>query len=192
MELDECPEHGKPTKRAECRECNAAYMRSYLRNRRRLHPEKSLLKRAKQRADDLGVAFNLEIGDIFVPKFCPALGIPIIPGGRRSYNSPSLDRVLPQKGYVKGNVRVISDRANRLKSHFTLAQIRMFVAGRDGEESRDYRLVEAYMEREAALNAIRNEASRTMADKCTVDAAAILEDLFGKEVLHVDPTQLGW
>lgn len=46
---------------------------------------------------------------------CPALGIPIIFGGKLSKNSPSIDRLIPALGYVAENIRVISNRANVMK-----------------------------------------------------------------------------
>jgi hypothetical protein len=40
-------------------------------------------------------------------------------GGYQSDGSPSLDRIDPKKGYVKGNVAVISYKANRIKQDAT-------------------------------------------------------------------------
>lgn len=39
---------------------------------------------------------------------------------KQSDNSPSLDRLIPNNGYVKKNVRVISKKANTMKSNGTL------------------------------------------------------------------------
>lgn len=39
-------------------------------------------------------------------------------------NSPSLDRIEPDLGYVAGNAIVISNRANRLKSDATIDELR--------------------------------------------------------------------
>lgn len=50
---------------------------------------------------------------------CPALGIPLIFGGRLSRNSPSIDRLVPALGYIPHNVRVISQRANAIKQDCT-------------------------------------------------------------------------
>src|SRR5947209_8526341 len=119
-----CPRHGKPTKRDICRECNAAYMRGYLRRRRHEMPEKPLWERARKRAKDRGLAFSLPKNSIRVPRTCPALGVPIRLAGRRSASSPSLDRIIPERGYVSGNVRVICDRANRLKGNRNLHELR--------------------------------------------------------------------
>lgn len=38
--------------------------------------------------------------------------------------SPSLDRVNIDKGYIKGNIAVISNRANRIKSDATIEEIK--------------------------------------------------------------------
>jgi len=43
--------------------------------------------------------------------------------GKVSDNSYSLDRIDPSKGYVKGNVEVISHRANTLKSNATIEEL---------------------------------------------------------------------
>lgn len=62
--------------------------------------------------------------DLLVPETCPVLGIPISPEFTcRSDNTPSVDRVDPSRGYVKGNCIVISWRANRLKSDATLNEL---------------------------------------------------------------------
>lgn len=76
------------------------------------------LKRAKE--DDL--PFDIEIGDILIPEFCPVLGIRLevnTGGGRMSDASPTLDKFYPAKGYTKGNIQVICWRANRMKSDGT-------------------------------------------------------------------------
>jgi hypothetical protein len=55
--------------------------------------------------------------------FCPALGIPLEWGGKVYHNSPSLDRIVPSLGYVKGNVAFLSHKANLIKSDATTAEI---------------------------------------------------------------------
>lgn len=86
------------------------------------NPETYLWTTAKARAKKLGIAFNITKYDIVIPNFCPILGIPIVlnVGNGRSPSSPSLDRVDNSKGYIKGNICVISDRANRLKGDGTI------------------------------------------------------------------------
>ena len=77
-----------------------------------------LLKSAKQRAKKRGVPFNLTIEDIRIPDMCPVLGIPLRRGKEKLHdNSPTLDRMVPERGYVRGNVMVISHLANRIKTN---------------------------------------------------------------------------
>ena len=81
--------------------------------------EKELWENAKRRAKDKNLPFDIDVEDIVIPEVCPVLGIPIKPnigGDRMSDNSPTLDKFYPAKGYVKGNVQIISWRANNLKS----------------------------------------------------------------------------
>ena len=81
-----------------------------------------LLHHARARAKRDGIAFNLTLDDIVVPAECPVLGCALRPGTGRSgffAHSPSLDRIVPELGYTRGNVRVISARANLLKSNAT-------------------------------------------------------------------------
>jgi len=69
--------------------------------------------------------FNLTIEDVAIPKYCPVLGIELRvnhDGGQANDNSPSLDRVNPELGYVKGNVNIISKRANTIKSFGTIEE----------------------------------------------------------------------
>nr|DAV12594.1 MAG TPA: restriction endonuclease [Caudoviricetes sp.] len=82
-----------------------------------------LLKNAKVRATALGLAFDLTLEDITLPEVCPVLGIEIVFGrGQVQPGSPTVDRVVPEKGYVRGNVCVISHRANQIKSNGTIAE----------------------------------------------------------------------
>lgn len=94
----------------------------------RKNPNAYMLWNVKSRAKVRGIPFNLVHEDIVIPKLCPILGIPLeISTGGPSPNSPSLDRIDPQYGYVKGNVHVISHRANTIKSDATLEELKMLV-----------------------------------------------------------------
>lgn len=81
---------------------------------------------AKARAGKAGLPFTITIDDLTIPSHCPILGIPIFPvkGRGGGDNSPSLDRIRNELGYVRGNVIVISNRANRLKSDATIKELR--------------------------------------------------------------------
>jgi hypothetical protein len=77
----------------------------------------SVLMGAKCRAKTKGIPFNLSLEDIKIPEVCPVLKIPLVWGDRLTNNTPTVDRVVPEKGYVKGNCVVISMKANRLKNN---------------------------------------------------------------------------
>jgi hypothetical protein len=75
-----------------------------------------------------GLPFDLTADYLFslipVDFICPVLGIPLVFGADGAFNpnSASVDRLNPRLGYVRGNVRVISNRANILKRDVTDAE----------------------------------------------------------------------
>lgn len=71
----------------------------------------------KANAKRVGIAFQIDFGDLYWPESCPVLGIPIdyFAEGRQD-SSPSFDRLNPELGYEKGNVMILSWRANRIKN----------------------------------------------------------------------------
>ena len=96
------------------------------------NPGKVLFNSAKRRAKDKNFEFNIEETDINMPAMCPILDIPILKvytEGKKSGptpNSASLDRIDNNKGYVKGNVQVISHLANTMKASATEEQLIKF------------------------------------------------------------------
>lgn len=85
---------------------------------REKNQQKAMLLRAKQRAKQKQFEFNLESSDIIIPLKCPILDIDIIRNNKSlKSNSPSLDRIDNEKGYVKGNIMVISNKANVMKNN---------------------------------------------------------------------------
>lgn len=88
---------------------------------------KKLISGAKLRSQKLGLPFDIEESDIVIPEFCPVFGFKLeVSSGRPSDNSPSIDKIIPELGYTKGNVRVISYLANRMKSNATPEQLITF------------------------------------------------------------------
>ena len=86
-----------------------------------------LWRRAKQRAKKYNLDFNIELSDIIIPKICPILEIPLEWGKKGKYEySPSLDRIDNNKGYIKGNIMVISKRANTMKNSATIQELKTF------------------------------------------------------------------
>lgn len=99
----------------------------YADSHRTRFPEKYVLYRAKNRAKRKGLEFDLTIEDINIPTVCPVLGIPLVSGfGKGSgYRGdiPSIDRINSKLGYIKGNVRVISFKANCIKNDATIEEL---------------------------------------------------------------------
>lgn len=85
----------------------------------------SMWQKAKQRAnEDKYYPFDLEPTDIVIPDECPLLGIPLSTKNSKMLpNSPTLDKINPELGYVKGNIWVISARANTIKSDASLEEL---------------------------------------------------------------------
>lgn len=86
---------------------------------------KYTLSRVRRRAAELGVPFDVGPEDFNVPSKCPVLGIVLTFGGGQRDSAPSVDRIVPAKGYVKGNVRIISMKANRIKNDATVEELQL-------------------------------------------------------------------
>lgn len=96
---------------------------------RKKNREKYMLYSARCRAKAKGWEFNLTPEDIVIPEVCPVFNVPFVHAtgqGLQQY-SPSLDRIDVTQGYVKGNVRVISWRANNLISNGSLQEFEQIV-----------------------------------------------------------------
>lgn len=82
----------------------------------------AVLARIRGRCRVVGIPFNLTPADVVIPAVCPVFGVPFVFGltlSAKDGRGPSIDRHVPALGYVKGNVSVISRRANLLKSDCT-------------------------------------------------------------------------
>jgi hypothetical protein len=95
-------------------------------NQRKREPRWAIWRQAQVRAQVTGREFDLKISDITIPETCPVLGIPLkINAGGRGFkpNSPSLDRIDNNRGYVWDNVIVVSWRANTIKGDATIEEL---------------------------------------------------------------------
>lgn len=104
-------------------------MRSeYMLARRLANWSKVKVGELKKRAEALGLPFELTEEDIPLPEFCPVFGTKLVIGiGKQSGDSPSVDRIDNTKGYVKGNVVVVSQRANSLKRDASFSDMQRMV-----------------------------------------------------------------
>lgn len=84
-----------------------------------------MIQSARMRAHEIGIPCDITSDDIDIPHTCPILGIKL--DSSECGLKPSLDRIVPRLGYVKGNVCVISMRANRIKSDATADELRRIV-----------------------------------------------------------------
>lgn len=111
---------------------------NYLKEWRRKHYAVQILNQARCRAKKKGLPFNITKEDIVLPKHCPVLGIELKRHEGQSGwhdDSYSLDRIDNSKGYIKGNVRIISNRANRLRLDATIEELEKVL-----EDARRHRL----------------------------------------------------
>ena len=79
--------------------------------------KKEKFNHKKANAKQAGWTWDISFGDLQWPTHCPILGIELdFFAETRAENSPSFDQIIPGKGYVKGNVEIMSWRANRIKN----------------------------------------------------------------------------
>jgi hypothetical protein len=110
------------------RRANPTLVREKERNYYIENPEILLLKCAKQRARKDGLPFTITAEDIRqlmpVDGCCPITRVPFKRGiGKVGPQSMTLDKIEPAKGYVPGNIAVISHLANTIKQNCTDPQI---------------------------------------------------------------------
>lgn len=72
-----------------------------------------------------GIKFTITFAELDFPDVCPVLGLRLSyakPRGSKNRveeNAPTFDRIDPSKGYISGNVLIVSWRANRIKNDGT-------------------------------------------------------------------------
>jgi len=92
------------------------------------------LQRLSRKCEKLGLPFNLTVEHMETLKVdkCPILGVELdyqfsgraTGSGKLAANCWSIDRIIPELGYVVGNVQIISMRANELKRDATLEEMK--------------------------------------------------------------------
>jgi len=85
----------------------------------------TMIASAKRNARKKNVPFSITAADINIPDICPYLQKPLTilrTAGRQKYN-PSLDKIIPELGYVPDNIQVISNLANKMKQDATLTEL---------------------------------------------------------------------
>lgn len=87
------------------------------------NPARYIHKCARDNAKAAGIDFNIEESDINIPDVCPVFKVPFEWGTRYA---PSIDRIDSSKGYIKGNVQIISRKANVMKNDATAEELQQF------------------------------------------------------------------
>lgn len=92
---------------------------------------KYLYAALKYRANKHNITLNVSIEYLISISTdnCPVFNIPLSWCERKggiTANSPSLDRIDPEKGYVEGNLQWLSNKANTMKQNATLEQLNQF------------------------------------------------------------------
>ena len=88
---------------------------------------KHKLAQCRKRALKRGLEFNLTEEDIVIPERCPILEVPLVIGESSDYEySPSIDRIDNSKGYIKGNIQIISKKANSMKNCASYEELQAF------------------------------------------------------------------
>lgn len=152
QKLDDFYNHNttRDGKTHHCKKCMTAYrkenaekQRLYMRNLRDTDNERvkevrrtsyrntppylKVFYQSQSRAKVRNIEFNLQPEDITVPDECPYLKVPFIIGTKENYQyTHSLDRIDNDKGYIKGNVEVITKKANSMKNSASTEELISF------------------------------------------------------------------
>ena len=88
------------------------------------------LRNAKHRARRNNLPYNLTLEFVeallMTTKTCPICGVTLV-ASRSSHNvltTPSVDKLIPSRGYVEDNVNIICWRCNSLKNNATPEELR--------------------------------------------------------------------
>ena len=140
--------------RRSCKKCEALRYKQWYKNggkeRSQFYVKANLVKTitsslvggARSRARDKNLPFDIDLDYVRsmvgenaeLASHCPVFGVPLDwsrmrnNGGKAVPNSPSIDRIDPERGYVKGNIKIISFRANQIKSDASHQELKLVAA----------------------------------------------------------------
>lgn len=105
-------------------EANPERVKEIQKKSRQSNDKRRLFNLVKNRSKNKDIEFNLTIDDIIIPKSCPYLETSFIYGDPNK--GMSVDRIDNSKGYIKGNIEVISLQANRMKNVASIEELKVF------------------------------------------------------------------
>ncbi|MBA3678508.1 MAG: hypothetical protein H0W74_14090 [Sphingosinicella sp.] len=109
---------------------------------RQAHPERPLVYDARRRARARGIPFDITHGEVqeiissWTCTYCGTL-VGTFAGGLRP-QSATLDRLVPELGYVKGNVCLACHACNSAKGEHTLQSLRAWADKLEGIINRNH------------------------------------------------------
>lgn len=108
-----------------CKKCSTKIRQTEKLNRDwKIDAAKLLYKNIKSRCKRTGREFSIDLEDIIIPEKCPVFGFELKREDKQTWMSaPSVDRINSSKGYIKGNITVVSRRANILKRDATIDEL---------------------------------------------------------------------
>jgi hypothetical protein len=89
-----------------------------------------IVRNSKFCAKRRGIEFNITYKDFELPKYCPILGLKLEYGAGNDGNAPqhaTLDRIDNTKGYLPGNIMIISRLANAMKNEASFENLQQFI-----------------------------------------------------------------
>lgn len=143
--------HQKDGRRNTCRECTKEYYIKRMLDK----PFDKLHRNKKAECKKKGIPYNLDIEYLnsIWTGCCPVFSIDIIkysPYAKSSDLTAHLDRIDPNKGYIKGNVAFLSSRANRLKNNASIEELK--------------KILRYMLQSESATTISKESTSETIAD----------------------------
>ena len=121
--------HTRDGLRFDCKQCVAKRHKSKRDKNRLEYQFKYLLSSSRERAKGKNLPHDIDIAYLrsIATEYCPYQGVKLrwanestdVEFGAPSPNSPSIDRIDSSKGYVRGNVVIVSHRANSMKRDAT-------------------------------------------------------------------------
>lgn len=129
--------------KSKSREYHREYNRTYMRESRKKNiekfkardtrwrtnnPLKRLIFSTRQTSKRRGLEHTITELDLLLPELCPYTGIKIdySAGKGKTMSNPSIDRVNPLRGYVAGNVEVVSSLGNTMKNNASIKILQHF------------------------------------------------------------------
>jgi hypothetical protein len=138
--------------RAKYRENNREKLRINQKEYSKNNIELILLNNAKRRAKNKNIIIDITIEDIkrIRPKndICPLLEIKMISNNiSLKDNSMTLDRIDSKKGYIKDNIWIISNKANKSKSNATMKEYEFII-----NNLKNMKVIESYINKNIIAN----------------------------------------